>query len=214
MLGSSDDTDRCDLQLVANRYSGISRQHIRIDMSPTMNCPRLTVLSNNPVLVVVHEVGSDRTVTISKGQSLEILDPATIDFGTSCVRAWRPILSSSEETRYRRHAEQFSKDFLDSLPANLSIHSDPLPEPFTFGLRFGKNNTVYRVVEKIGSGSSASVMKVVEVHSKKIYAAKEPYFKATDSASEVRKRWEESKVEYEKLVKLKHVSEGSLNKMY
>lgn len=49
IFGSSDDSDKCDVQLATNNTTVISRQHFRIDVSPSMDCPRLTVLSGNPV---------------------------------------------------------------------------------------------------------------------------------------------------------------------
>jgi hypothetical protein len=49
-------------------------------------------------------------------------------------------------------------------------------------------------------------MMVRETNSGKIFAAKKLWFKATDSASVRRKRWEELTEEYQKIIKFKHVS--------
>lgn len=44
-----------------------------------------------------------------------------------------------------------------------------------------------------------------EANSNKVFAAKELWFKASDSASQRRRRWEELSGEYDKIVKLQHV---------
>ena len=203
VLGSSDDTDRCDLQLAENNETGISGQHFRIDISPVRHCPRLTVMSTNPIRIRdgVH------TVTLRQGQVFEISRPVTIDMGRSSVRAWRPILSAEEQRRYRQNAGKFSEEFMNALPKHLPIKLNT-PRSSTFNLRFGKNNTVYIEDRKrlASKGSAGSVMMVRETKSGKVFAAKELWFKATDSASERRKRWEELTEEYQKIVKLKHVS--------
>ena len=43
MIGSSDDTDWCDIQIVmVGDKLGISRQYLRIDLDVELKCPRLT----------------------------------------------------------------------------------------------------------------------------------------------------------------------------
>ena len=69
VIGSSDDSDKCDLQLAKDNTTGVSRQHFRIDLSPDTHCPRITVLSRNPIHIHI----GDRTVTLDQGQSLEIV---------------------------------------------------------------------------------------------------------------------------------------------
>lgn len=203
VLGSLDDTDRCDLQLAKNNETGISGQHFRIDISPVRHCPRLTVMSTNPIRI------SDgfRMVILLQGQVFDISRPVTIDMGNSSLRAWRPILSTEEQRLYWRNAEKFSKEFLDALPKHLPIKLNS-PGASTFNLRFGENNTVYIEDRKrpASKGNAGSVMMVRESKSGKVFAAKELWFKATDSASKRRKRWEELTAEYQKIVKLKHVS--------
>ena len=49
VLGSLNDLDICDLQLVKDNISGISRRHFKIDLSPDNYRPRFIVLLRNPV---------------------------------------------------------------------------------------------------------------------------------------------------------------------
>ena len=93
VLGSSDDSDICDLQLAKDNTTGVSSRHFRIDLSPDIHCPRFTVLSKNPIQIYI----GDRTVTLDQGQSLEILSAVTIGLGGVTMRAWRPALSHQEE---------------------------------------------------------------------------------------------------------------------
>jgi hypothetical protein len=199
VFGSSDNPDTADLQLAENNRTGISRRHFKIDISPDTRRPRLTVLSRNSLRI--HD--GDRTITLDHSQSLEILSAVTIDLGEVTVRAWRPILSHQEMQRFHKNAEKFSEDFLDALP-KLPISN--ATGASTFDLRFGKNNAVYkREGTETSTGSSASVMKVRELRSQRILAAKVPHFKASDPASTVRKRWESMTGEFQKIVKLEHV---------
>jgi hypothetical protein len=202
IVGSSDDTDKCDVQLAEDNTTGVSRQHLRFDLSPSLHCPRLTVLSMNRVQIHIDE----RTVSLDQGQSLDIVSPITIDLGEVTMRAWRPVLSHKEEVRYRQNVERFSEEFLDALP-KLPISLEAT-ESSTFTLRFGRNNTVYKREETgiLGTGSFASVMKVKELRSKKIFAAKVPHFKSSDPASQARNRWESLTEEFRKIVELQHVS--------
>jgi hypothetical protein len=55
VVGSSDDTDKCDVQLAKDNTTGVSRQQLRIDLSPSLHCPRLTVLSMNRVQIHIGE---------------------------------------------------------------------------------------------------------------------------------------------------------------
>lgn len=204
VIGSSSDSDECDLQLARDNRTGVSRRHLIIDLSPSTHCPRLIVLSKNPVQIHI----GDRTVTINQGESLEILSAVTIDLGKVTVRAWRPVLSYQEEQSYRKNAENFSQEFLDALPRlPISLNAT---RTSTFDLRFGSNNAVYKREERgtTSAGSFASVMKVRELRSQKIFAAKVPHFKASDSASEVRNRWELLTKEFQKIVRLQHVSDS------
>ncbi|KIW22073.1 uncharacterized protein PV07_12535 [Cladophialophora immunda] len=199
VCGSLGDTKKCDVQLAKNHETGVSREHFRTDVSPDTHCPRLTILSKNPVQIHVDE----RTVTLQQGETFEIISAATIDLGQVTLRAWRPTLSHQEALRYRRNAEAFDQAFLKSLtkfPISLDT-SDAL----TFDLRLGENNTVYRREEpNVGTGSFATVMKVKELHSKQIFAAKVPHFKASDSSGTARSRLESLTKEFRKIIDLRH----------
>jgi hypothetical protein len=122
------------------------------------------------------------------------------------MRAWRPTLSHEEEVRYRQNVEKFSEEFLDALP-KLPISLDAT-EASTFIVRFGTDNTAYRREETgtLGTGSFASVTKVKEVHSQRIFVAKVPHFTSSDPASRARNRWESLTQEFRKIVELQHVS--------
>ena len=62
--------------------------------------------------------------------------------------------------------------------------------------------------ETTSTGSFASVMKVKELHSQRIFAAKVPHFKWSDPASKFRKRLESLTEEFQKIVKLQHVGDS------
>lgn len=162
----------------------------------------MTIISRNAVRV--HLEG--RSVTLHQGERIELISASRIDVGTVKLRAWRPDLSPSEERLYRRNADKFSRDVLDALPKlplNLSTSSN-----LTLDLRFGKNHAIYKreEVAPISSGSFATVIKVRELQSQRVYAAKIPHFRSSDSAGTARKRWESLKEEFDKITKLRHVS--------
>jgi len=144
---------------------------------------------------------------LNKDDSFEILSAITIDLGEVTVRAWRPILSFQEQQRYHKNANQFNKEFLDALPR--------LPQSITttgastLDLRLGLENAVYKREEtaKTNTGSFATVMKVKELRSGKIFAAKVPHFRASDRADKARKRWELVEDEFQKIIKLEHVGD-------
>ena len=73
-------------------------------------------------------------------------------------------------------------------------------------VRFGQNSAVYKREGELGKGTSGTVYRVVEATSRKIYAAKEPYYKASDSGTKLVERFKRLEAEYDKLVELKHVS--------
>ena len=170
VLGSLDDSNKCDLQVAKDNTTGVSRRHLRVDLSPDMHNPRLTVLSTNPVQIHV----GDCMVILTQGQSLDIISAVTIDLGEVRMMAWCPTLSYEEKQRYHRNAEKFSEEFLDALlkiPVSLSATSTS-----TFDLRFRRNNSVYRWEETTSTSSFATVMKVKKLHSQKIFAANVPHF--------------------------------------
>jgi len=208
-LGSSGETETCDLQLVKNNETGISRRHIRFDISPVMSRPRVKTLSTNPVCIID---GDGRKVVFTQGSSMEISGPVTIDLQTASFRAWRPILSHEEEGSWREKAVTFTKELLDSLPRQLPSLEAKTNKNQTSNLRFGKDNAVY--MQKWGlerKGSHASVVRVQELTSKVIFAAKEPYLRNYNDST-VREVWEELRAEYEKMIGLgEHVSERHRN---
>lgn len=198
-LGSSGETETCDLQLVKNNKTGISRRHIRFDISPVMRRPRVKTLSTNPVCIID---GDGREVVLTQGSSMEISGPVTIDLQTASFRAWRPVLSREEEGSWREKAVKFTKELLDSLPRQLPSLEAKTNKNQTSNLRFGKDNAVY--MQKWGlerKGGHASVVRVQELKSTAIFAAKEPYLRNYDDST-VRKVWEELRAEYEKMIEL------------
>ncbi|KAF1952921.1 hypothetical protein CC80DRAFT_596324 [Byssothecium circinans] len=71
MIGPSDDTDRCDVQIaVAGDKSGVSRQHLRIDLDVESACPRLTQFTyQNPLAVIVYRKRGDRKLLLTQKKS-------------------------------------------------------------------------------------------------------------------------------------------------
>lgn len=202
ILGS-DDNDTCDLQIAEDHKTGVSRKHLRIDLSPDTLCPRITNISRNAVRV--HNCDGKGTVTLLSNDHLEILSAVTIDFGAVQMTAWRPRLSAREERAYRMNAEHYSKQFLD---ARLIPSSSTGPTgQSTLNLRFGMSDAVYARddARDTSVGSFASVFKVKELRSGKMFAAKMPHFNASDTASTARKRWELLTNEFRTMTSLKHV---------
>ena len=200
VFGSSEDSDICDLQLAIDNSTGISRRHFRIDLSLDVHRPRLTVLSRNAVRITA----DDRTVTLYEGQSLDLISAVTIDLGAVTMRAWSPILSIEEQVRYHINAERFNQDFLDGLQ-RIPLKTDSTGTS-TLALRFGKNDSRYRREKTWATSNFATIMKVKELRSGKIFAAKVPHFSSWDRAGDVRKRELSLALEYEKIAKLQHVS--------
>jgi len=209
MIGSSDDTDRCDVQIaVAGNKSGVSRQHFRIDLDAKSTCPRLTQFTHrNPLGVIIHGKRGDRKLLLTQKKSIKVetFAPITVNFGTSSFQAWRLTLTSPDETkRYRQRLERHFQNYFDTVPVFPSIQ--PLSGPKTLAVRFGQNSAVYKREGELGKGTSGTVYRVVEATSRKIYAAKEPYYKASDSGTKLVERFKRLEAEYDKLVELKHVS--------
>ena len=212
ICGSSDDTDICDFQLAHNNQTGVSKRHIRFDVEPRTNRARMTVISRNSVQVRIgfDERKRKRIVILHQGQALEIVDTVTIDLGEVSFRAWQPLLTAQEQIQYRKNAEQFSEDFLNAIPkfpVNLDANGDS-----TFTMKFGANNACYKVHDPgaTRTGSFASVYKVQELRTQKVFAAKVPHFRMTDAASTSRKNWENLKDEFWRLSQLHHVRDAYL----
>ena len=208
MIGSSDDTDRCDIQIaMVGDKSGISRQHLRIDLDVESKCPRLTQFTaRNPLAVTVHEKDGDRKLLLTQKKSVKIdtQAPITVNFGTSSFQAWRPILTSPEQIRiYRQRLEKHFKNYFDTMPIFPS--TKPLSGTETLLVRFGQDGAVYKREAELGKGTHGTVFRVVEATSGETYAAKEPYFKASDSGATLVNRYKRLEAEYDKLIELKHV---------
>lgn len=201
VMGSSPDSDVCDLQLAKNNQTGISRRHFRIDTAPKTRLPRLTVLSATGTIRLLD---GGRSVSLVRGKSIEISRMVTIDLGAVSFRAWRPELTVAEERRYNEKALNWSKEVVAAVPR----YFPPLnsqPETVTSNIRYGKNKAVY--VNEGGveaRGMTASVMCVRERKSGSMFGAKEPYFKASDDFGKVRSRWEDLRREFDNVVKLDH----------
>lgn len=208
VLGSSSDSDVCDLQLAKDNKTGVSRRHFRIDTDPTTCIPRLTVLSTTGTIRLVD---GGRTVPLVRGKSREISRMVTIDLGAVSFRAWRPKLTVTEERKYRKKAQDWSKEVVAALPK----YFPPLnsqPETVTSNIRYGRNNTIY--VNEGGveaRGMTASVLRVRERKSGSVFGAKEPYFSTNDDFGKVRSRWEELRREFDNFFKLDHVSSLSIS---
>ena len=206
-LGRSDDSEVCDFQIAHSKKTAVSKKHILFDVEPVAHRPRIKVLSQNSIRVHIGEdrLKRKRIVTLFQGETLDIIDSVTIDLGEVTFRAWRPVLTGEAQSRYRRNAERFNEEFLDSirrLPVNLDSKGTS-----TFTMRFGANNACYKVDDPVQArrGSFASVYRVKELRTGKIFAAKEPHFRMNQSASKSRHRWENLTGEFTRLSKLHHV---------
>lgn len=214
VLGSSN-SDNCDFQLAIDNRTGISRRHAQIDVRPGTCDPRLKNIANNPIRIwkdvsdPKHLNPDGVFVDLEKGDHIDILSTVVVDFGEVAFGAWRPALTDSEKRQYHIKAEKFSQEFLAALPSRRgSIPESVHPSgTSTLALRFGSKNTVYKRDEIVGtaSGSFGFVMRVHELTSGKVFAAKVPHFKRSDSADRDRQRYELLTAEYQKLVALKHV---------
>lgn len=63
--------------------------------------------------------------------------------------------------------------------------------------------------DDLGRGSFASVAKVRELRTGNLFAAKIPWFKASDAPGKAKDRWESLCKEFQKLTTPKHVSEAN-----
>lgn len=203
VVGSSPDSDDCDLQVAEDNQTGVSRRHFQIDVSPGRRCPRLTNLSRNAMRI--H--GADGTIILDQEQNVDIPAPVTIDLGQVRIHAWRPSLSRAQDQRYRANLESFHRDFMNALPRPAVAMMAP-----TSNIRFGLSGAVYKQEDTAFSaaGSFASVAKVKELRSGKSFAAKVAHHKLSDPAGQVRRLWESLTDEFQKLVRLRHVCQPDL----
>lgn len=202
-LGSSEDLDQCDFQIVSREAKYTSKKHIRINIAPDTFCPRLTNLSRNPVRIYV----GGRPIALEQGQQpIEILRSVEVKVGDVSLCMWRATLTTKEESVFRRNAEQFSREYLDAMPVPCAYAVKSGAS--TYNLRFGVDGTEYRQenAQPVSAGAFASVLKVRNMRTGTIYAAKMPHFRTTDMASTAQKRLESLRTEYDKIVRLDHVS--------
>lgn len=209
VFGSAGDTDVCDFQLAGTKEMGVSAKHFRMDVEPQAGRPRITILSRNPVQIHVDNNKQSskrkRTTILAQGDSLDIVQMVTIDLGTVTLLAWRPHLSGQDRDRYNRNAEEFHLDSLNAMP-KLSLNIDH-PGVSTLSMRFGEGGKCYKAVDSSESrtGSFASVLKVKEMHSGELFAAKMPHFRTNDLPSMSKERWENLEEERRKLSRVRHV---------
>ncbi|KAL6887143.1 hypothetical protein HDV57DRAFT_349730 [Trichoderma longibrachiatum] len=181
ICGSLSDSERCDVQLAENNKSGVSRRHFRID---------------------IHSDTRTKPILLYSAEEVDIDTPVVIELGTVQLRAWRPLLSREQKRRYKRNAQKFHQEYLSALPRSAATTTS-LP---TLDIRFGlfRNSVYKREGDDLGRGSFASVAKVRELRSGDLFAAKVPYFKASDAPGKARDRWESLSKEFQKLTTLKH----------
>ncbi|KAK3669467.1 serine/threonine protein kinase [Recurvomyces mirabilis] len=196
-MGSSDRDDVCDIQLVKDHSSGVSRRHLLVDLAPDSFRPRIKVLSKNPVQA--HRNGGH--ITLYSGEHIEVVSSVKINMGKVSFEAWLPTRDETETLIYRRHAQEFSKGMLEALPRQVASVSGTQ----TFTLRFGQNGVMYKIddVRSSSTGSFGTVMRVTDNYGR-LFAAKEPHYKANDDSSRRRKQWEDLKKEFETLIALRH----------
>ncbi|SPJ75439.1 uncharacterized protein FTOL_05170 [Fusarium torulosum] len=201
VFGSLPDPDKCDLQLSKDNSTGISRRHFRIDTDPTTRFPRLTVLSASGTVRIVDQ---SRKLSLARDKSTEISRMVKIDLGAVSFLVWRPDLNQAEQRRYDGRALKWSREAVAAVPTYFpALNSQP--ETASSNIRYGKNNAVYVNLGGVeGRGMTASVMQVEERTSRRVYGAKEPYFKVSDDFGKVRSRLEGLKREFDNVVKLKH----------
>ena len=206
-LGSSNQEDVCDFQLATSNQTGVGTKAINVDVEPFTNRARIKVLSHNPVRVHVEQnrPKRKRIVTLEQGQSLDIDETVVIDLGLVTFRAWRPLLPAELEAEYRRNVKQFNEDVLAAIP-RLPLNLDSNGAS-TLTMRFGKDNACYKVDDPTQTrwGGFASVHKVRELRSKKVFAAKEPYYHINESPATSRKHLEALTGEFELQSKVPHV---------
>ncbi|KAH7307954.1 kinase-like domain-containing protein [Stachybotrys elegans] len=201
VLGSDPDSDKCDLQIAESNRTGISRRLLKIDVSPGTHSPRIALIPDRKGLYIKDGA---RTLILSR-EAVEFSRPVDVELGAVSFRAWPPLRTDSQKRQHRKLARSFSEDVLRAIPKYIpSIRS--LPETLTHNTRYGKDGAVY-VNESgglEGRGAHASVMKVTDRVTGKIYGAKEPYYKSSDDHDAARKRLEALRKEYENISKLDH----------
>ncbi|KAK4551274.1 hypothetical protein LTR86_011258 [Recurvomyces mirabilis] len=196
-MGSSDRDDVCDIQLVKDHSTGVSRRHLLVDLAPDSFRPRIKVLSRNPIQVHKNE----GYITLYQGQHFEVISRVRINLGKVSFEAWLPTREETETLDYRQLAQEFSKGMLEALPRQVTSVSGTQ----TFTLRFGQNGVMYKIddIRSSSTGSFGTVMRVKDNHGG-LFAAKEPHYKSSDDSGQRRKQWEDLKKEFETMSGLRH----------
>ncbi|KAI9146641.1 Calcium-dependent protein kinase 1 [Paramyrothecium foliicola] len=202
ICGSATEVDRADIQIAANNMGGVSRRHFLVDIEPLSRKPRLTVLGQM-LRVTPPKSGP---IVILKGQSIEVVEPLTIDLGAVSFQIWQPTLCTAQQQRmYMQKARHFHNEAVAALPRYVPSLSSGIPT-VSPGIRVGRSGAVYLSKGNVGKGMSATVMLVERQDTlhKTTYVAKEPYFKASDDPGAIQYKWEETRHEFEQLTKFHH----------
>ncbi|KAM3449792.1 hypothetical protein MY3296_006666 [Beauveria thailandica] len=200
ILGSHGDSDLSDLQIANTKSTGISRQACRIDISPRTHEPRVTQLSDRQLCI-----HGPSLIRCKPGTPQVLADHSIIDFGAVKFRVWTPIRTATETSQYKAKAREYSKDIMQSIPKRLPSLQARTKTSADL-VRYGMNGAVYVVHGHgmQGKGAHASVIKVKNVGTGKIFGAKEPYFKISDNADTARQRFEALRMEYNHIKHLDH----------
>ncbi|TWU70520.1 hypothetical protein ED733_000352 [Metarhizium rileyi] len=200
VMGSSL-ADSCDFRLAVDNRGGVSREHLRIDISPDDHCnPRVNNLSRNPIRVW----HGNRLVVLATREHTDITEPVRIDIGDLIIPAWRPTLSLDEMKQFKKYGKRFHHDYMRAVPRPSEVYLMAK----TPDIRLGMGGRMYKRAEDFhaSSGSFASVIKVEELKSKRVFAAKIPHYRQSDSIAMARMRWELLVNEFRRLIELRHTN--------
>jgi hypothetical protein len=140
-----------------------------------------------------------------------LMKSVTVDIRDVKFRVRHPNLTSSEERTYRKKALQFCQEALVAIPRYFPSLSSGSPT-VTQETHVGRDSSIYFEREVVGKGMSATVMRVVKQGSglESAFIAKEPFYKHSDNSGDLQHKWEETRLEYEKLIKLSLVCDNNL----
>lgn len=206
VIGSDNNSDKCDLQISETNQTGISRRQLRLDIDPETYCPRITVLSTKSIQVLMDGADARRC---GAPEPMVLLAPATLDLGAVTFRAWAPSRTYAQSIAYEKWAGEFSSGLLGAVPRYIpSIQS--YPETGEHAIRYGRDGAVYVDESRRESkGASASVMMVRDNKTGNVFGAKVPHFNIHNSHDVARKRWEDLGKEYKYILELDHVRKPS-----
>ncbi|KAJ2983497.1 hypothetical protein NQ176_g656 [Zarea fungicola] len=149
----------------------------------------------------IHDPASEDSAILEKDDSWDIEEPVDVDLGVALLRMWRPTLLPEEELKYKSHARAFHEDYMHAVPKPTSAGAVR-----TLNHRFGHGNAVYQQLndQQPRSGTFGSVIKVMELRKRKLFAAKIPHVVTRRSAAADRRQWETIRDEFHKLMELQH----------